>query len=169
MQEAKPEGNAMDQLSKSPAQRALEDGFAGMFELSRSRPAATLAERLDRLARLRAAVSENEARFGQTISADFGHRSVTETAIAETLLVLGEIKHVTRHLKKWRCWRAPSPAASPSTTVCFTFAQINQPRGGVGASGTGTYCGEWGFRSLSQLKPVFYRSRFNRLADLYPP
>ena len=51
----------------------------------------------------------------------------------------------------------------------FHFAQINQPRGGVGASGTGTYSGEWGFRSLSQLKPVFYRSPFNRLADLYPP
>jgi coniferyl-aldehyde dehydrogenase len=51
----------------------------------------------------------------------------------------------------------------------FHFAQTHQPRGGVGASGTGTYSGEWGFRSLSQLKPVFYRSPFNRLADLYPP
>ena len=48
-------------------------------------------------------------------------------------------------------------------------AQINQPFGGVGASGTGAYHGEWGFRALSKLKPVFYRSRFNRLADLYPP
>ena len=51
----------------------------------------------------------------------------------------------------------------------FHFAQINQPMGGVGASGTGAYHGEWGFRTLSKLKPVFYRSRFNRLADLYPP
>ena len=51
----------------------------------------------------------------------------------------------------------------------FHFTQINQPMGGVGASGTGAYHGEWGFRSLSQLKPVFYRSPFNRLADLYPP
>ncbi len=31
------------------------------------------------------------------------------------------------------------------------------------------YHGEWGFRTLTKLKPVFYRSRFNRLADLYPP
>src|SRR6202011_5596331 len=51
----------------------------------------------------------------------------------------------------------------------FHFTQINQPMGGVGASGTGAYHGEWGFKTLSKLKPVFYRSPFNRLADLYPP
>jgi coniferyl-aldehyde dehydrogenase len=51
----------------------------------------------------------------------------------------------------------------------FHFAQINQPMGGVGASGSGAYHGEWGFRTLTKLKPVFYRSPFNRLADLYPP
>jgi coniferyl-aldehyde dehydrogenase len=51
----------------------------------------------------------------------------------------------------------------------FHFTQINQPMGGVGASGTGAYHGQWGFNNLSKLKPVFYRSRFNRLADLYPP
>jgi coniferyl-aldehyde dehydrogenase len=51
----------------------------------------------------------------------------------------------------------------------FHFAQMYQPMGGVGASGTGAYHGEWGFDSLSKLKPVFYRSPFNRLADLYPP
>jgi coniferyl-aldehyde dehydrogenase len=51
----------------------------------------------------------------------------------------------------------------------FHFAQMHQPMGGVGASGTGAYHGEWGFNALSKLKPVFYRSPFNRLADLYPP
>jgi coniferyl-aldehyde dehydrogenase len=51
----------------------------------------------------------------------------------------------------------------------FHFTQINQPMGGVGASGTGAYHGQWGFDTLSKLKPVFYRSPFNRLADLYPP
>ena len=51
----------------------------------------------------------------------------------------------------------------------FHFTQVNQPMGGVGASGSGAYHGEWGFRTLSKLKPVFYRSPFNRLADLYPP
>jgi coniferyl-aldehyde dehydrogenase len=51
----------------------------------------------------------------------------------------------------------------------FHFTQAYQPMGGVGASGTGAYHGEWGFDTLSKLKPVFYRSPFNRLADLYPP
>jgi coniferyl-aldehyde dehydrogenase len=51
----------------------------------------------------------------------------------------------------------------------FHFTQINQPMGGVGASGIGAYHGEWGFRTFSKLKPIFYRSRFNRFADLYPP
>jgi coniferyl-aldehyde dehydrogenase len=51
----------------------------------------------------------------------------------------------------------------------FHFTQVNQPMGGVGASGIGAYHGEWGFRALSKLKPVFYRSPLNRFADLYPP
>ena len=53
----------MDQPLKSPGQSALDDAFHAMFELSRTTPAPTLAERLDRLARLRAVVSDNEARF----------------------------------------------------------------------------------------------------------
>ena len=70
----------MDQSLKSPGQRALDDAFHAMFELTRTRPAPALAERLDRLARLRAVVSDNEARFEAAISADFGHRSRTETS-----------------------------------------------------------------------------------------
>ncbi|MGZ5095947.1 MAG: hypothetical protein ACXWCH_32950, partial [Burkholderiales bacterium] len=74
----------MDQSLKSPGQSALDDAFQAMFELSRTRPAPTLEERLDRLARLRAVVADNEKRFEQAISADFGHRSAIETTIAET-------------------------------------------------------------------------------------
>jgi len=51
----------------------------------------------------------------------------------------------------------------------FHFTQGHQPMGGVGASGTGAYHGEWGFNALSKLKPVFYRAKLNRFADLYPP
>jgi len=124
-----PEGTAMDQSLKSPGQSALEDAFHAMFELSRSTPAPTLSQRLDRLARLRAVIADNEARFDQAISADFGHRSSTETAIAETLLVLGEIKHAAKHLKKWM---APQRV---STALQFMPAKnrlIPQPLGVVG-------------------------------------
>ena len=75
--------------------------FQRMTERSRTLPPPTLGERLDRLARLRAAIADNETRFEAAISADFGHRCATETAIAETLLVLGEIRHAAAHLKAW--------------------------------------------------------------------
>jgi coniferyl-aldehyde dehydrogenase len=119
----------MDQPVKSPGQHALEDAFHRIFELTRTAPAPTLAERLDRLARLKAAISDNESRFEQAISADFGHRCPTETAIAETLLVLGEIKHAAKHLKKWM---APQRV---STALQFMPAKnrlIPQPLGVVG-------------------------------------
>ena len=119
----------MDQPLKSPGQSALDEAFQRMFELSRTMPAPTLTERLDRLARLRAAISDNESRFEQAISADFGHRSSIETAIAESLLVLGEIRHATRHLKKWM---APQRV---STALQFMPAKnrlIPQPLGVVG-------------------------------------
>jgi coniferyl-aldehyde dehydrogenase len=119
----------MDQPLKSPAQSALEDAFHRFFELSRTQPEPKLAERLDRLKRLRAAISENEQRFTQAISADFGHRSSVETSIAETMLVLGEIRHAAKHLKKWMAPRRVS------TALQFLPAKnrlIPQPVGVVG-------------------------------------
>jgi coniferyl-aldehyde dehydrogenase len=119
----------MDQSLKSPGESALEDAFHAMFELSRTRPAPALEERLDRLARLRAVVADNERHFEQAISADFGHRSATETTIAETMLVLGEIKHAAKHLKKWMAPRRVS------TALQFMPAKnrlIPQPLGVVG-------------------------------------
>jgi coniferyl-aldehyde dehydrogenase len=94
-------GNAMDQSLKSPPHSALDDAFHAMFDASRTDPAPACEVRQDRLRRLRALVRENEVRFEQAISADFGHRSATETLFAETLFVLGEIKHAAKHLKKW--------------------------------------------------------------------
>jgi hypothetical protein len=43
---------AVDQPQKSLGHRALEDAFHSMFELSRTTPAPTLGDRLDRLKRL---------------------------------------------------------------------------------------------------------------------
>jgi coniferyl-aldehyde dehydrogenase len=119
----------MDQSMKNPGQHALQDAFHRLFELSRAEPAPTLDQRLDRLKRLRAAISENEARFEAAISEDFGHRSTTETAIAETMLVLSEIRHAGKHLKRWM---APQRV---STTLQFAPASnrlIPQPLGVVG-------------------------------------
>jgi coniferyl-aldehyde dehydrogenase len=124
----------MDQSVKSrpekgDGQSTLHDAFRHMHDLSRAKPAPTLGERLDRLARLRAAVSENESRFEKAISADFGHRCATETAIAEALLVLGEIKHASKHLKNWM---APRRVATALQFVPARNRLIPQPLGVIG-------------------------------------
>jgi coniferyl-aldehyde dehydrogenase len=47
--------------------------------------------------------------------------------------------------------------------------QEELPFGGVGASGTGAYHGEAGFRTFSKDKPVFHQSRLSGVPLLYPP
>ena len=69
----------MDQSLKSPPLSALDDAFHAQFDASRAEAIPSCEVRIDRLRRLRAAVKENEARFEQAISADFGHRSAVET------------------------------------------------------------------------------------------
>ena len=49
------------------------------------------------------------------------------------------------------------------------IGQERQPFGGVGASGSGSYHGEWGFRTFSKEKPIFYRSRLSWIDLLLPP
>ncbi|HVN34772.1 MAG TPA: coniferyl aldehyde dehydrogenase [Casimicrobiaceae bacterium] len=53
---------------------------------------------------------------------------------------------------------------------CLThFAQEAQPFGGVGESGYGAYHGEYGFRTFSKEKPVYYQSRVGLMPMLLPP
>ncbi len=119
----------MDQSVKSKGLGALDDTFHAMFEKSRAEAPPSLEMRLARLARLRAAVSENEARFEQAISADFGHRSATETLIAEILFLLSEIKHTAKHLKKWM---APQRVVTALQFLPAKNRLMAQPLGVVG-------------------------------------
>jgi coniferyl-aldehyde dehydrogenase len=59
------------------------------------------AVRLDRLDRLRALLMANEDAIAAAISADFGHRSRHETALAETVMVLAALSHARKHLARW--------------------------------------------------------------------
>lgn len=119
----------MDQSLKSPGLNALEDAFHHLIELTRSEPMPSLSLRLDRLKRLKAVVSENERRFEQAISADFGHRCAIETAIAETTFVLTEIGHAKKHLKKWM---APQRVSTALQFAPATNRLMPQPLGVVG-------------------------------------
>ncbi|WP_452101131.1 coniferyl aldehyde dehydrogenase [Bradyrhizobium monzae] len=100
-----------------------------MVARSRAEPAPDCAARLDRLARLRAVVADNEERFRQAISADFGHRSAIETNIAETMMVFSEIRHATKHLKSWM---APQRVATALQFLPARNRLIPQPLGVVG-------------------------------------
>lgn len=49
------------------------------------------------------------------------------------------------------------------------FVQENQPFGGIGGSGMGAYHGEWGFRTFSKEKPVYFRPRLSAAVLTQPP
>jgi coniferyl-aldehyde dehydrogenase len=118
----------MNQAIRNPAAGGIEDVFRRAVALSRAAHP-TLEERRDRLARLRALVVENETRFGDVISADFGSRSPTETLIAETLFLLAEIKHATKNLSRWM---APKHVATELQYFPAKNKLLPQPLGVVG-------------------------------------
>jgi coniferyl-aldehyde dehydrogenase len=113
----------------NPALSALEDAFHAQFEASRADLLPACELRIDRLRRLRTAIEENEGRFEQAISDDFGHRSAVETIIAETLFLYVEIKHATRHLRKWM---APRRITTALQFLPAKNRPIPQPLGVVG-------------------------------------
>lgn len=121
--------NALDRPLASTPLAALTDSFQAMVARSRAEPAPDCAARLDRLARLRAVVADNEERFRQAISADFGHRSAVETTFAETMMVFSEIRHASKHLKSWM---APQRVATALQFLPARNRLIPQPLGIVG-------------------------------------
>ena len=59
------------------------------------------AQRRDDLLRLRAALKRRLDEMARTIAADFGHRSLDESRIADGMTALNEIDHLIRHLRGW--------------------------------------------------------------------
>ena len=119
----------MDQSVHSYGRSTLDISFQRMREASRQSPPPSLETRLDRLKRLRALITENEQRFAEAISADFSHRCAIETMIAETLSLLGEIKHTSKHLKNWM---APKTVPTQPQFWPAKNRLIPQPLGVVG-------------------------------------
>ena len=58
-------------------------------------------QRRDDLLRLRAALKRRLDEMARTIAADFGHRSLDESRIADGMTALNEIDHLLRHLRRW--------------------------------------------------------------------
>jgi len=115
-------------IRESPA-----NGLGALFEAQRNAFARdsfpTLAQRLDRLARMKRLLEENESALAQAISDDFGHRSRHETAIGETAFVLLALAHTRRHLKRWMKQRR---VATSAHSLPGRSSILPQPLGVVG-------------------------------------
>ncbi|UTD28203.1 coniferyl aldehyde dehydrogenase [Bradyrhizobium sp. WD16] len=119
----------MDIVGLAAPANAIEAIFHRQRSLSRTAPPPDLAERLDRLRRLRGLLASHEEAFASAISDDFGHRPAIETMLTETLFLLGEIKHTVRSLKGWM---APRRVATQLQFWPAKNRLLPQPLGVVG-------------------------------------
>jgi coniferyl-aldehyde dehydrogenase len=73
----------------------------GMMRTAWMKQTPSYSQRMDDLARLRAAVLKHKEALCEAVSADFGRRSKHETLIADVMMVLEDIKHMRKHLRSW--------------------------------------------------------------------
>ena len=107
----------------------LQDHFDRLRDASRSMPPASLATRLDRLARIMALTNAHAAGFAAAISDDFGHRPRQVTEIADLMVVRGAVAHARRRLRRWM---KPRRVATPLSLQPGRSHVQAQPLGVVG-------------------------------------
>ena len=126
-----------DLLSPPAAPSATDDDAAQtdrarpLFQLQRESrwriAQSEAAERIARLRRLRVSIIRHRQALYDGVWADF-RKSATEFEITEMQLVLGEIAHTIRHLRRWmRPRRVPTPPLLTGTTARVRL----EPRGQV--------------------------------------
>jgi coniferyl-aldehyde dehydrogenase len=71
--------------------------------------------------------------------------------------------------RRTRALRATLAGGVTVNDTLLHFAHPGLPFGGVGASGSGAYHGEFGFATFSAAKPVYYQARYAATRLLYPP
>ena len=79
----------------------VEQRFWSMHDKSRSEAPSSEAERRDLLSKLRRVISTSTPTFVDAISQDFGHRSPSETLLAEVLPSLLMVGSALANLKSW--------------------------------------------------------------------
>jgi len=111
---------------------------------ARKRPL-SYRERHDALTRFQKIIYERRSELCDTISADFGNRAAHETMLLEIFVLLDEIRHTKRHLKKWMKTHTVMPNWQflPSRSKF-----IYQPLGVVGVMGA------WNYQLLLTLSPM---------------
>ena len=84
-----------------PLAERLRAALAQQRAAYRQHPVPTLTERKDDLKRLRAFLLEHQDEIVRAISADYGHRSVHETRLAELAPAVDGIKYTLREVGGW--------------------------------------------------------------------
>lgn len=114
---------------KTDGEQALARLFALQKAAYRQAPFPAYDQRIDHLDRLARITENNEQRFIDAISADFGNRSRIETIVAEIVVTISGIKLAKKNLKKWM---RPRGVATPLHMLPAKSRIEPQPLGVVG-------------------------------------
>ncbi len=106
----------------TPAQTA--DDLRGSFDRGTTKP---LSWRLAQLRALRRMLTERSAEFEDALLSDLG-KNPTESQIAELGFVVGEIDHMTRHLRRWL---RPKRVGVPGALLPAGASIVREPVGVV--------------------------------------
>jgi coniferyl-aldehyde dehydrogenase len=92
-------------------------------------PYPTLEERRENLKKLDRVLVDNAQAIAEAINADFGHRAVEETLMAEVFGTVDGIRHTLKHVARWM---RPQKRAVAITFAGGSNTVIPQPKGVVG-------------------------------------
>jgi coniferyl-aldehyde dehydrogenase len=95
-----------------PSQLRMREAFDRQRAAFAADMSPSHAVRIDRLDRLLAMTDKIAPEIERAVSADFGHRSVHVTRLADVMMVQSAVKHARRQLKSWmKVRRAPTALA----------------------------------------------------------
>ena len=110
---------------------SLNQAFAGLREGALALPHPCAAQRRDRLRRLKQLLLENETRFCEALSEDFGYRSADQTRFADITTTIKSVNHALDNLGFWM--QPQRRAADLSLRMGGGRARVHfQPKGVVG-------------------------------------
>ena len=133
-------------ITKDELTAQLSNTLARQKKAFRQRPTPiSYQERIDALDRSQAALYEQRHDLAATINQDYGGRSTAETLLMEIFVIIDEIRHTKRHLRKWM---APNHVMPNWQFLPGRARYVYQPLGVIGVMGA------WNYQLLLALSPM---------------